>query len=441
MNLHPISTARRVVATMIVALAASLTTQASDFVVDGIAYNINSDSTSVTVVATNLRAADNYAGLTSAVIPRRVNPDSVSSYLVTAIDEFAFYGCTTLESVSIPSSVDRIGDRAFAHCPSIRNIEVNASNRTFDSRNNCNAIVRRADATIIAGCSSTTMNYTITAIDAFAFSGCTNLMTLRLPSALSRIGYEAFEGCTSLMAVALPASLSEIGYRVFAGCDNLSEITVNPGNSLFSSPDDCNAVVETASGTIVATCSKSVIPAGVKRIGYEAFSGCGGLTSYVIPDSVTRIGHYAFRNTTTLGSIDIPATVDSFGDRAFAGCTALRTIVSRIEQPDQASYYLLNTFEDVDTLECNVYVPSGTVDLYKATMPWQPFFHILPIPSNLRGDVNNDGVVDVVDVSILINIVLGKDSADKYERRAYILGNDYIDVTDVNALINIILNS
>ena len=53
--------------------------------------------------------------------------------------------------------------------------------------------------------------------------------------------------------------------------------------------------------------------------------------------------------------------------------------------------------------------------------------------------MNLDGSVDIADVNILINIILGRDQAENYERRAYILGNDYIDISDVNALINMVL--
>lgn len=60
-------------------------------------------------------------------------------------------------------------------------------------------------------------------------------------------------------------------------------------------------------------------------------------------------------------------------------------------------------------------------------------------PSWLKGDVNGDGVVDILDVNCLVNIILGSESPDKYQGRAYVNDDNSIDVTDINEIINIIL--
>ena len=432
--------AKRGFTAIVAAVCMMLHASAYDFMVDGIAYRLNGDSETATVVATSLLSADNYAGLTKAIIPAFVNSDSVTTVAVTAIDEFAFYGCSTLDTLSVPATVNQIGDRAFAYCPALKFIEVNGRNATYDSRNYCNAIVHTYTSTVVVGCATTTMNSSIRAIGAFAFAGCERLSRLQIPNSVQKIGYEAFRGCKTLVGVNIPANVKEIGYRVFADCDNLANIRVDATNNRFDARESCNGVIHTSTGTLVTGCAATTIPASVTAIGYEALSGCGALSNLVIPEPVSRIGHYALRATESLQTVDIPATVTSFGDRAFGDCTALTSIYARLEHPEQANYYELSTFEGVDTLACTVYVPEGTVDLYKATMPWKPFFHITVIPSNIPGDVNLDGAVDILDVNIVINIVLGRDDASNYDRRAYILGNDTIDVADVNALINLVLN-
>ncbi|MBR6284775.1 MAG: leucine-rich repeat protein [Muribaculaceae bacterium] len=412
---------------------------AYDFMANGLAYRFNPDSTTVTLTSTSRLSADNYSGLTAALVPESVCDSDGIVYRVTAIDDFAFFGCSTLQAVNIPESVKQIGDRALAYCPSLRSITVDVGNEVYDSRNSCNAVIRSSDNTLIAGCVPTTINLTIRAIGPYAFAGCADLALMQLPSSMNTIGYEAFADCTKLISINLPSAVNEVGYRVFAGCDNLKIITVASGNQRYDSRDDCNGVIETATATLVAGCKATVLPPSVSCIGYEAMSGCGALTDYVVPETVTRIGHYAFAATTDLTQVDLPSTITYFGDKAFGACTGLNTIYARLENPAQAHYYNLSTFEGVDTLTTVVYVPDGTVDLYKATMPWTPFFHIQPIPTIQLGDVNADGHVDITDLNILINIVLGMDDPDNYEGRAYILGNDYVDVSDINALINLML--
>ena len=411
---------------------------AYDFTIDSIAYAINADSATVTVTSTHRLSADNYSGLRQAVIPQEVTPDSVKFYVVDSIDDFAFYGCSTLTAVTIPASVKQIGDRAFAKCPELTAMSVDRRNNVYDSRSNCNAIVRKTDNTVIAACSATTLNNVMSAIGPYAFYGCSKLENITISSPITKIGYEAFGGCTSLRAITIPANMTELGYRAFAGCDELSTIIVSANNSRYDSRDSCNAVIETATNTLVAGCSTTVIPSTVDRIGYEAFSGAS-ISKMVIPETVTGIGHYAFRETGALKTVDIPSQVNRFGDRAFADCINLRTIYARLENPATADYYDFSTFEGVDTTTCTLYVPEGTVPLYSATLPWSPFIHIETIPEWLPGDVNADGNVDITDVNILINIILGRDEAENYERRAYILGNDDIDISDVNALINLVL--
>ncbi|MBQ7691501.1 MAG: leucine-rich repeat protein [Muribaculaceae bacterium] len=426
---------------MVVAMATWMPAAAYDFMFNGLAYTVNADQATVSVSCTNRLSPDNYSQLDYAEIPDHVTTRQGITYRVTAIDDFAFAGCGTLECVSIPATVERVGDRALAYCPMLSIIEVDKDNAVYDSRVSCNAVIRVADNTLIAGCTVTMVPGTVRAIGPYAFAGCTELSRVSLPSSVTEIGYEAFGDCTSLTSIEIPATVDEVGCRAFAGCTQLRTLTVDSGNVRYHSPDGCNAVVERATGTLVAGCQGTTLPPSVTAIGYEAFSGCAALFNMAIPETVTGIGHYAFCRADDLQAVDIPATVTAFGDRAFAGCINLETITARLANPATAEYYNLSTFDDVDKQACTVYVPHGTVSLYQATQPWTPFFNIREIPRFQYGDVNADGSVDVADINILLNIVLGFDDADNYDDRAYILGNDFVDVSDVNALINLVISN
>ena len=166
---------------------------------------------------------------------------------VTSVAAEAFAACANLTSVFISESVASIGYAAFINCSSLSSIIVNESNPIYDSRNNCNAIIRTATNRLVQGCSTTIIPEGVTAIgnDAFAYiqtltsisipssvltieSGAFrqsyNLTTVDLGNGLTTIKEEVFLNC-NLESITLPASVTTIGSMAFAGCSNLSSIT------------------------------------------------------------------------------------------------------------------------------------------------------------------------------------------------------------------------
>lgn len=407
---------------------------AYDLLVDGIAYNINSDGRTLTV--TNTQPINNYADLTRADIPSLLSVDN-KNYRVTAIGDFAFYGSAALQVVVIPESVESIGDRALAHCAALDSIIVNENNFTFDSRNGCNAVVESNWGRLIAGCHNTTIANGVYEICAFAFAGCERLTEITIPQWVEKIGYEAFAG-TGLTEVQLPVYLHELGYRAFADCPDLVTVAVDEYNEKYDSRNECNAVIETPTGILVAGCKGTEVPATVAKIGYEAFSGCAGLEELVIPDSVNTIMHYAFRECTDLKVVDIPATAMTFGDRAFGDCTGLTKVYARLEHPEEGDYYDFSTFQGVPVNTCLLIVDTNLIDIYSETAPWKDFLRIQD-HDFLVGDITGDGKVDVSDVNAVINIILKNKSADDYPGQSDLDGDGRVDVSDVNAVINIIL--
>ena len=108
---------------------------------------------------------------------------------------------------------------------------------------------------------------------------------------------------------------------------SLTTIVVDEGNPKYDSRDGCNAIIETATNTLVYGCKSSSIPSSVTSIEAYAFSDCSALTSVVIPSSVTSIGSYAFSSCSGLTSVVIPSSVTSIGEGTFFGCSGLTSIV------------------------------------------------------------------------------------------------------------------
>ena len=235
---------------------------------------------------------------------------------VTTIGDGAFYECSRLTSVTIGNSVTTIGDCAFYNCTGLTSVTIPNS-------------VTHIGGWAFSGCSGlTSVNIpnSVTTIDDGAFESCSGLTSIDIPNSVTTIGSWAFSGCSGLTSIDIPNSVTTIGDYAFRYCSGLTCVIVESGNSNYDSRYNCNAIIETASNTLIAGCKNTTIPNSVTSIGNYAFSACSGLTSINIPNSVITIGDFAFYNCTGLTSITIPNSVTTIGNGAFQGCAELDTL-------------------------------------------------------------------------------------------------------------------
>ena len=396
------------------------------------AFSYCSGLTSVTIgnSVTNIGdyAFSYCSGLKSVTIPNSV----------TSIGNRAFSYCSGLTSVTIPNSVTSIGENAFLACSVLESIIVEEGNTIYDSRENCNAIIETATNTLIAGFKNTVIPNSVTSIGTSAFNYCTGLTSITIPNSVTSIGTGAFYECTGLTSIIIPNSVTTIGYYAFGGCESLTSVTipnsvtiigrgafssclglesiiVENGNTIYDSRDNCNAIIETETNTLIAGCKNTVIPNSVTSIGEAAFYECSGLTSVTIPNSVTSIGSGAFygcsgltsvtigNSVTSIGkdafgycpgltSITIPNSVTNIGDLAFHGCPGLTSVISLIEKPfeiNENTFY--NWVEDHDEFTtATLYVPAGTKEKYESTPAWNKFANIVEGIENAVKSVETD---------------------------------------------------
>ena len=247
------------------------------------------------------------------------------------------------------------------------------------------------DIVIPASISVDGVDYSVTLIGNSAFSYCYDLKSIEIPNSVTAIGDDAFCDCDGLTSIEIPNSVTEIGGAVFYNCSGLTSIVVEEGISYYDSRENCNAIIETSSNTLIAGCQNTVIPTSVTSIGYGAFLDCPNLTSIDIPTSVTSIGESAFASCSNLTSIEIPNSVTEIGEWAFFVCSGLTSI----EIPNSVTYIGEYAFCHCSGLtsitmqratpptvgdelfaECSrlttIYVPVGASEAYNVA-PWNEY--------------------------------------------------------------------
>ena len=127
-------------------------------------------------------------------------------------------------------------------------------------------------------------------------------------------------------SIILGDGVNILGDKSFSGCSNLENIQVEEGNPDFDSHNNCNAIIEKATKTLILGCKNSIIPENVVNIGNNAFFSCYGLISLSFPNSVRRIGESAFENCHELKIIRLPQNLMYIGNYSFYDCANLKVV-------------------------------------------------------------------------------------------------------------------
>lgn len=445
--------------------------------VKSIGYNAFYGCTSLPIIE-NIRYAD-----TNII---EVTDKTLSTYSIREGTRFighqAFKDCVNLVNIKIPSSVIRIESGAFDGCnslPVVDNIRY-ADKYLVGVTNNKQSSYSIQDGTLVIGsrafenCNITSMEIpnSVEVIDDQAFYMCHNLSDIKFSNSLQSIGNDAFNGC-SFNSIRIPNTVTTIGSRAFAQChrltdiqisesvttigegafssnESLASIVVDINNSIYDSRDNCNAIIETATNTLIAACKNTTIPKSVVAIGCDAYERRAELTSFTIPENITVIGDRAFGECWNIEEINIPNSVTSLGEGAFFFCSALKNIVipnsvkgtineifcycrelQSVTLSNSITYICGRAFTDCEKLTdiyCNalvppiveddwafknvpsnmkVHVPAVSIDLYEKAPYWKNY-EIVPIqnknsiivnlPDDATDGLYNNMTLELVDL-------------------------------------------
>ena len=248
---------------------------------------------------------------------------------------------TSFDELQYFTALTTIGAYAFSHCNSLKSIIIPDNVKTISTG---------------------------------VFDGCSGLTSITIPNNVKTLGITAFRDCSALTSIIIPSSVTSIEPQTLGGCTSLTSIKVEPDNPVYDSRNDCNAIIETRSNTLVQGCNNTTIPDNITTIGEDAFYGCT-FTSISIPSNVTSIGIGAFYRCFNLITITIPEKVTSIEWDAFVLCYALTSVEIMREEPFsiglEEELFYSGAFYKPGNID--LIVPAGTAEKYKNTEHWKDF--------------------------------------------------------------------
>ncbi|MCR5534020.1 MAG: leucine-rich repeat domain-containing protein [Bacteroidaceae bacterium] len=216
---------------------------------------------------------------------------------LTEIRECSFENCSSLDSVFIPRHVSQIrGENIFAGCNRLSSIIVDEENEYYDSRSNCNGIVRTSDSTLVAACSTTSLSHDVSRLEDGCFNG---------------VNFHSFR---------LPKTMEKFNANSFFNCGEIDFLTVDSDNPKYTSPENSNVILTKDGKTLVMGCRTSIIPDGIESIEEDAFWARYTNSFLKLPEGLKNIQWGAFRDCNKICNLSIPSSVINIGELAFSGC-------------------------------------------------------------------------------------------------------------------------
>ena len=338
--------------------------------VNDLYYDLYPDYTAYVVAETTDN--DNYKGLAQIAIPPTTYYNA-ETYSVTGVEFYAFSYCSSLELLTVGLNITKFDGDALRNCDNLTSVVWNARNCADFSLNNTpfyqyknkyesNTVCRQI--TIFSFGSQVeyipaylcekmslmtkfTIPDNVTGIGDGVFTDCENTVSVLIGNKVQKMGTNVFSNCQKLTDVTIPKSVTSISGSLFKSCYNLESVTVEDGNPVYDSRNKCNAVIETATNTLIAGC---------------------GFTGF--PESLTAIGKGAFESITSLARITIPKNLTKIDAYAFQSCKGVKDIVSYAVTPPTLGS---NVFYGLTCSEIPLYVPKEGLEIYRSTAQWKEF--------------------------------------------------------------------
>ena len=419
------------------------------------------------------------SALTSIVIPEGVTEIKGSQIIYHG----AFSRCTSLSSVSLPSTLRTIGIQSFALCSALNSIKLpdgllriealafNLAGITSITFPNSLTYIGTS-AFNSSHLTSVTIPDSVTELGVQAFANCdyldsaiigngvttipkscfgySVLTSVTIGNNVTKIDSDAFAACRRLTSLYIPANVQEIVGNPFLDCGGLTSIVVDAKNNFYNSHDNCNAIIKSSSNTLITGCQNTVILDTVREIGEDAFHRVHNLTSVTIPESVEIIRESAFYECTGLTSVTVEGDISILESSVFENCRALKTVRFKgdVRQFGGGVFFGCTALEDVyfdgtlSQIGSYVYSPhdSNVVNFWfqQTTAPtvgenfWKDgYAYVWPagIPAFTTAFATNPGII-VVERLVDPHVTYLYDDGTEYLTQMYDLGDPIVPPAD-----------
>ena len=352
-----------------------------------------------------------------------------------------FFYCINLTSLTLPEGMEEIGMMCFGSC-SLTSVNLPSTMVKLDScslQDNPFTSINLKNVKLVGhmafsqctNLTSITSNGKLEQIDGAAFTRCP-VTRAYLPEGMLTIIMNAYFRCTSMNTFTIPSTVTTITGNPCVGATSLRAFTVAEGSEYFAAYDGC----------LYATDGSTVKPEPTRADG----DAPAGLTALVgvptgwqksllhVPEGVTVIANQAAREATSITEVELPSTLVEIRPSAFSSITGITRVTCLATTPPNSGEY----FTDAVYQNATLYVPMRSLERYTNAVGWSRFQHIEGIDTGdepLLGDVNDDGVVNVTDVTLLIGAVVNENYDDINADNADMNGDGVLTVTDVTLLI------
>ena len=361
-----------------------------------------------------------------------INNVSETGCQLASIGNEAFQGCGVLQSINFIEYSSEIGEHAFEGCGSLTEVRLNDNLTniqpyTFNGCGNLNTIniplhLESIGNEAFRGCGNLHIDLDfpegLTSIGNYAFSGCTDINKVNFPSSLVHIGdyaFSAWGGTCGFHSLYIPAGVTFIGSIAFAGLNKATSVIVAEDNPNYDSRDNCNAIIETRTGKLLAGCRNTFIPEGVTYIDHWAMS-CLPNSTFILPNTVEEIKENAFSSNSNMSTLVLGSGVtdiDRYICHGSVGPVDYYCYATDVPMADG------NAFDGTIFWDYGgspyLHVPAESIEDYRNIAPWDRFPYIVPITGDERFTVDVY-LTASFDNSALLNHYNGYDANVTLER-------------------------